>query len=350
MLNPITSNKKYLINYAMVWSIIIGAHFAVMHWYYQLPIGISITDSLLFNVFFAFLGISLWYLVRYNKSNQSFIIIFSSHVVSSLLLIGFWLISGYLILKYAIDDVHYLSFLDSSFPWRIISGIFYYSVFILVYYVVVYYQDIQSKIKQEANLKTLIKEAELSALKNQINPHFLFNSLNSVSSLTITSPEKAQEMIIKLSEYLRYSLSNEEQQITTLATELNNIKLYLEIEKIRFGERLNFQFNCSEKSLATKIPAMILQPLFENAIKHGVYESTATININLDCKVDDHNLQLSLKNNFDKDARPNKGEGIGLKNTRERLFLIYKKNDLLAIDKSDNTFMVSIKIPQNDQV
>ncbi len=332
----------------MVWSIIIGAHFAVMHWYYSLPISISVSDSLLFNVFFAFLGISLWYLVRYNKSNQNFLVIFSSHVVSSLLLIGFWLVSGYLILKYTIDDVHYLSFLDSSFPWRIISGIFYYSAFVLVYYVVVYYKDIQEKVKQEASLKTLIKEAELSALKNQINPHFLFNSLNSVSSLTITSPEKAQEMIIKLSDYLRYSLSNEELQITTVQNELNNIRLYLEIEKIRFGERLNFHFNCEDNSLSSKIPAMTLQPLFENAIKHGVYESTETININFDSKVIENTLQLSLQNDFDKEAKPTKGSGIGLKNTKERLFLIYKKNDLLTIDKSENRFMVSIKIPQND--
>jgi two-component system, LytTR family, sensor kinase len=346
MLNPITSNKQYLINYAIVWSIIIGAHFAVMHFYYHLSVGISVADSLLFNVFFAFLGISLWYLVKYNKSNQSFITLFSSHIVSSLLIIGFWLITGYLILKYTINDVHYISFLDSSFPWRIISGIFYYSLFILIYYVVVYYQDIQQKIKQEANLKTLIKEVELNALKNQINPHFLFNSLNSVSSLTITSPEKAQEMIIKLSEYLRYSLSNEKQQITTLKTELENIQLYLEIEKIRFGERLNFQFNCDEKELLAKIPAMILQPLFENAIKHGVYESVETINVVLDVKLFENNFQISLINDFE--SKKTKGEGIGLKNTRERLFLIYKKNDLLKITKTESKFTVNLNIPQHD--
>jgi len=332
----------------MVWSIIIGAHFAVMHFYYELPIGISVADSLLFNVFFAFLGISLWYVVRYNDTSQNFFAIFLSHVLSSLLLVGFWLVSGYLILKYAIEDVHYLSFLDNSFPWRIISGIFYYSVFVLVYYVVAYYKDIQEKVKEEATLKMLIKEVELNALKNQINPHFLFNSLNSVSSLTITSPEKAQEMIIKLSEYLRYSLSNKEQQITNLKTELDNIKLYLEIEKIRFGDRLAFQFNCDKKALAAKIPAMILQPLFENAIKHGVYESTETINVVLEGEVDETHLQLSLTNDYDNKAKQTKGEGIGLKNTRERLFLIYKQNDILTINKSENTYRVSIKIPQND--
>tara|TARA_B100000809_G_C15140222_1_gene532855 strand:+ start:551 stop:1597 length:1047 start_codon:yes stop_codon:yes gene_type:complete len=348
MLNPITSNKKYTINYALVWSLIIGAHFAVLHWYYQISIEISLVDSMLFNVFFAFLGISLWNLVRYGRSGQTFINLFVSHIVSSLLIIGFWLISGYLILRYAIDDVLYLSFLDSSFPWRIVSGIFYYSLFVLVYYVVVYYEDNQNKIKQEADLKTLIKEIELNALKNQINPHFLFNSLNSVSSLTITSPQKAQEMIIKLSEYLRYSLSNKEQQITTLKTELENIKLYLEIEEIRFGDRLKFQYNCSDETLNATIPAMILQPLFENAIKHGVYESTETIHVVLDAEKANENLMLSLKNNFDENAKPTKGEGIGLKNVQERLFLIYKKNNLVQLNKDSNLFTVAIKIPQND--
>jgi two-component system LytT family sensor kinase len=348
MLNPITSNKQYLINYAAVWSIIIGAHFCVLHWYYKFSIGIALADSLLFNVFFAFLGISLWYLVRYNNPNQSFMALFISHIVSSLLIIGFWLISGYLILKYSIDDVHYLSFMDGSFPWRIVSGMFYYSLFILVYYVVVYYQDIQKKIKEEASLKTLIKEVELNALKNQINPHFLFNSLNSVSSLTITSPVKAQEMIIKLSEYLRYSLSNKEQKITTLKTELENIQLYLEIEKIRFGDRLNFNFDCPEEVLIAQIPAMILQPLFENAIKHGVYESVDTIEVVFKGELVEDNLQLSLINDFDPAAKKTKGEGIGLKNSRERLFLIYKKNDLLKLSKSENKFIIDLKIPQND--
>ncbi len=348
MLNPITSNKQYLINYGIVWSIIIGAHFAVLHWYYQFSFGISIVDSLLFNVFFAFLGISLWYLVRYNKSNQNFISLLTSHLVSSLLIIGFWLLSGYLILKYSINDADYALFLDSSFPWRIVSGMFYYSLFILVYYVVVYYQDIQHKIKEESTLKTLIKEVELNALKNQINPHFLFNSLNSVSSLTITSPERAQEMIIKLSEYLRYSLSNKEQQVTTLETELENIKLYLEIEKIRFGDRLSFQFNCDNASLKATIPAMILQPLFENAIKHGVYESVETVDVVFNVKLHQSNLNISLVNDFDPEAKKTKGEGIGLKNTRERLFLIYKKNDILRINKAENKFIIDLNIPQND--
>jgi len=331
----------------MVWLLIIGAHFAVLHWYYLLSIRFSLADSFLFNTFFAFLGISLWYVVRYNKTNSKFFSLFTSHAVSSLLLIGFWLITGYVILKYAISDSTYLSFLDRSFPWRIVSGIFYYAAFILIYYVIIYYNDIQEKIRQEAHLNTLLKEIELSALKNQINPHFLFNSLNSISSLTMSSPQKAQEMIIQLSDYLRYSLSNNDRQIATLETELENIKLYLEIEKIRFGKRLHFIFDGDETTLASQIPVMILQPLFENAIKHGVYESTETITIKLSCQLKNNYLSSTLTNDFDATAKPTKGEGIGLKNTQQRLFLIYKQRDLFTIAKTETTFTVNIKFPQH---
>lgn len=346
MLNPITSNKKYLLNYAAVWSIIIGTHFAVLHWYYHISIKIALLDSLLFNIFFAFLGISLWYVVRYNKTSKNFVALFASHVVSSLIIICLWLISVYLILKYTVSDDFYLLFLDGSFPWRIISGIFYYLAFILVYYVVVYYQDNQERIKQEFKLKTVLKEVELSALKNQINPHFLFNSLNSISSLTITSPEKAQDMIIKLSEYLRYSLSNENEQVTTLGMELENIKLYLEIEKIRFGKRLDFKLNFNDNYLIAKVPAMILQPIFENAIKHGVYESVEPIAIVMDTKIEDNTLFITVVNDYDVSTKQTKGGGIGLKNIQERLFLIYRKRDLLTTEKSQHLFKVNIKIPQ----
>ncbi|WP_340073980.1 sensor histidine kinase [Leptobacterium sp. I13] len=350
MLNPITNNKNYLINYAIVWSMIIGAHFAVLYGYYKLPIWIALSDSLVFNVFFAFLGISLWYVIRYNKSNSKFLVLFTNYVVSAMLIVGLWLVTGYMLLQYFVDESSYQLFLEASFPWRIVNGVFYFAVFVLVYYVVIYYQDIQEKLRKEANLKTLLKEVELSSLKNQINPHFLFNSLNSISSLTMTSPERAQEMVIKLSEYLRYSLSTESVQVTTLEKELSNIKLYLAIEKIRFGNRLHFEVNCPKICLPAKIPPMILQPLMENAIKHGVYESTAPIHIKLTCILNEEELQLTLKNNFDPEAKQVKGAGIGLKNTRERLFLIYKRNDLFAVKKAKNTFTVTLKFPQNEKI
>jgi sensor histidine kinase YesM len=340
--------KIYLKYYALVWSLIIGAHFSVLHFFYELSVMLSIYDSLIFNILFAFLALSLWYLVRYSKSGGKLLSILSTHLLSALVVISFWLLMAFLPSQYLIDNANYKVFLEQSLAWRITSGVFYYALTILVYNLLLKYLELQEKIKQEAELKTLVKEVELSALKHQINPHFLFNSLNSVSSLTMSFPEKAQEMIIKLSDYLRYSLSQGEEHLTSLEKELSNIKLYLEIEKVRFGKRLEFSLNCNDEQLKAKMPIMLMQPLFENAIKHGVYESTETVHIRMDCQMELGYLNISIKNNFDKEAKPVKGAGVGLNNIQERLFLLYKQRDLLEVIKEEDCFIVNIKIPQND--
>jgi LytS/YehU family sensor histidine kinase len=197
----------------------------------------------------------------------------------------------------------------------------------------------------EARLNTLLKESELNMLKSQINPHFLFNSLNSISSLTVINPEKAREMVIKLSDFLRYSVSSGAGNLTSLAEELENIKRYLEIEKIRFGDKLVYELNVNPQCVEQKIPVMILQPLYENAIKHGVYESTNQVLIETECRVNSGCSEIRIVNDFDPDAIPRIGAGVGLNNIRERLRLTYHRNDLLKTFKEGNRFYVELKIP-----
>jgi two-component system, LytTR family, sensor kinase len=215
-----------------------------------------------------------------------------------------------------------------------------------------YYEDLQQKMQVESELNNLVREAELNVLKSQINPHFLFNSLNSISSLTMTNPEKAQEMVIKLSDFLRYSLSHDRKETTTLRRELENTERYLDIEKVRFGHRLKYQLNINKDCLDASIPNMILQPLFENAIKHGVHNSTEEVLIELRCEPDENFYILRLINDFDPEATRPKGEGIGLKNIRQRMQLLYKRDDLLQINMGKIEFEAVLKIPkkaQNDQ-
>jgi len=231
----------------------------------------------------------------------------------------------------------YEQFFGQSLTWRFVIGIFYYSLLGLIYYLILYNENLQQKIKDEADLKALVWQAEVKALKNQINPHFLFNSLNSISSLTVTKPEKAREMIVKLSDLMRYSLKANPNNKTNVEDELQNIKRYLAIEKIRFGNE-----NCKDKLL----PAMILQPLIENVIKHGVYESTGKIEINLDCEFKDNFLIINISNNFDSELLSSKSSGIGLTNIRQRLNLIYKRNDLLETVTENDIFKVRLLIPQ----
>jgi LytS/YehU family sensor histidine kinase len=242
-----------------------------------------------------------------------------------------------------------LDFLSTSIIWRSLIGLLFYTIIVSIYYLLIYYTNFREKLQQESELNALVKEAELRSLKYQINPHFIFNSLNSISSLTISDPDKAREMTINLSTFLRGTLSKNEKQKTKLSEELDNVRLYLKIERVRFEGKFELTEELSDECLNMEVPNMILQPLFENAIKHGVYESLNLVKINLSCKREGDYLKITVANNYDKDAAPRKGEGIGLKNIRNRLQLIYNQDNLLRVNKADGKFSVDIFIPLGEK-
>jgi LytS/YehU family sensor histidine kinase len=217
---------------------------------------------------------------------------------------------------------------------------------ILVYYLMIYYRNNKENKLKEAELKALVKESELNSLKSQINPHFLFNSLNSISALTMTQPEKAQEMIIKLSEFLRYTTSNKDEKFTTLDNEIGNINRYLDIEKIRFGKRMLIRQSIDDSCRKLRLPGLILQPLLENSVKYGVYESTDESVIEIICNCNSSALSVVIRNKWDPDFQSNKGEGVGLKNIRSRLRIIYNRDDLFKLRKDSNIFEINIVFPQ----
>jgi LytS/YehU family sensor histidine kinase len=173
---------------------------------------------------------------------------------------------------------------------------------VLVYYLVIYYLNLQEKTKAEGRLNEMVRESELNLLKSQINPHFLFNSLNSISSLTITNPEQAREMTIKLSDFLRYSVSMGNSRFSTLGKEMEHIRKYLDIEKVRFGTKLQYTFTIDEACLDCEIPVMILQPLYENAVKHGVYESTGEVTVQTTTRSVNGYLEILITNDFEPGA------------------------------------------------
>jgi LytS/YehU family sensor histidine kinase len=151
-------------------------------------------------------------------------------------------------------------------------------------------------------------------------------------------------MILKLADFLRYTLANNGKEINRLEEELKNINLYLDIEKIRFEEKFDYIENIDNNVLDLKVPNMILQPLFENAIKHAVYDSLGKITIKLNCTIENNFLKISLENNFE-DGYSKKGAGIGLQNIKSRLELIYGQKNLLDIKKEGEIFTVILYIP-----
>ncbi|MES2797177.1 MAG: histidine kinase [Bacteroidota bacterium] len=199
--------------------------------------------------------------------------------------------------------------------------------------------------KQEA--ANLNREAELFKLRQQLQPHFLFNSLNSINALIGSKPNEARKMINQLSDFLRYTIKKEESEMVTLEEEISHLELYLEIEKVRFGNRLSTQFEIEEASKSLKIPALLLQPIVENAIKFGLYDTLEKVEIGLNANYEANILKIKITNPFDpQTTQYPKGTGFGLASVKKRLQLIFFRNDLLKTEIVDNIFTTEISIPQ----
>ena len=180
-----------------------------------------------------------------------------------------------------------------------------------------------------------------------LQPHYLFNSLNSISALTIVKPEEARRMIQQLSDFLRGTLKRDDQQISMLAEELEHLQLYLEIEKVRFGHRLNTVIEADENCLQMKIPSLLLQPIVENAIKFGLYDTIENVTIKIKVLKHNSDLQIQISNPFDPDtAATGKGTGFGLDSIKRRLFLIFGRTDLLHTQNQNSNFILTMNIPQ----
>ncbi|MEP5613583.1 MAG: histidine kinase [Cyclobacteriaceae bacterium] len=347
MRHPILSGSGYKL-YALILGVIMLIHGSVLYFYYGFPIATAVGDSVLYNALYGALAPGLWYIVSFASLSKDEIALVGTHIAAALLTVFLWTSLADFTLGFIfLGQIEYQEFLGDSYIWRLIIGVLYYSITVLIFYLIKYYQDMQERLNRELELQNLLKDSELRMLKSQINPHFIFNSLNSISALTISKSESAREMVIKLSDFLRYSLGKDSVEMNTLEEEIKNSSLYLDIEKVRFGSKLNFEKEVSDACLKVEVPNLILQPLFENAVKYGVYESIEQVSISLKCEPHDDMLHILISNNFDMDAMPLKGEGIGLDNVRKRLSLVYGRSDLLEINQAEDTFNITMKIPTN---
>ena len=204
--------------------------------------------------------------------------------------------------------------------------------------------------QREAMMSELSKEAELTQLRQQLQPHFLFNSLNSINALVVAQPQKAREMVVQLSEFLRGTIRKDAQKWLTVSDELDYLKLYLEIEKVRFGHRLKINLEVQAVAESLQLPQLLIQPLLENAIKYGLYGVTEEVTIDVMISKNQNYLMISIRNPYDPKAAPAKGTGFGLSSVERRLFLIFGRKDLLETQQLAANFIVNLKIPQrNDQ-
>jgi sensor histidine kinase YesM len=318
-----------------------------LFWIWDLPIGFAFADAFFNNLTFALIGFAILPIVNYSKLDAPNITnTFVTHLAAAALLIFVWVSIGYYSLSFLFSTEEvYLDFLRNSRAFRATQGVAFYFLLVLNYYLLIYYDNSRKQSVREAELLGKVKEAELSMLKSQLNPHFIFNSLNSLSYLTLTDAPKAQEMVINLANFLRFSL-NSPDKLVTLQEELKAIEQYLSIEKVRFEERLDIIVDSDEESRELKLPSMVLQPIVENAVKYGVYESVKGNHIHVKCTAKNGGLVVIVTNEFEAIGVPKKGAGVGLNNVKERLKLVYSRDSLLTVRKTEKEFSVEIYVPQ----
>ena len=347
MKHPVLENRVWHIVWWLVWLFLGLGQSLIYYFAYGSFLIVSIPDGLISTCIYAGISLMLWYPFRYfNHSVIKLPVLISNILISGAISVALWVIATkFLTTAFFPHETSYSAYWDATFPYRVGTGVFIFGLVILAYYLFISLKNLAEKNAREAKLESLVKETELKMLRSQINPHFLFNSLNSISSLTITDPEKAREMVVKLSEFMRYALSRKDEQPVSLQNELENLRLYLDIEKVRFGDKLTIEENIEAGCLDFKIPVMLLQPLFENAVKHGVYESTETVKIITLAKMIDRYIEITISNNYDTAPSLKSGTGTGLLNVTRRLELYYGNKASIKTSKENGIYIVTLYMP-----
>lgn len=206
--------------------------------------------------------------------------------------------------------------------------------------------ELQQRYALQQDAATLLKEAELFKLRQQLQPHFLYNSLNAISALIITAPDRAGEMISRLADFLRTAVRQGRNELVPVEEELEYLKQYLWIESVRFGDRLHIAWEGAAELESFRMPPFLLQPMMENAIRFGVYGKTEKVVIHVAISKEQGLLRIVITNPYDPGMRASSGTGFGLEGIRRRLWLTYGRQDLLKTDEQQGVYTTSLLIPQ----
>lgn len=235
--------------------------------------------------------------------------------------------------------------LAPHFPLLFGMGVLLYLLAVALHYVLLAIQASREAENREMEAGILARDAELKALKAQINPHFLFNSLHSISALTSVDATRAREMCIRLSDFLRSSLGLGEKESITLSEELSLTRSYLDVEQVRFGSRLTVEQDIEDSCRECLVPPLLLQPLVENAVKHGVATLLDGCVVRLEARRPAGNLSIMIENAFDPDGPPRQRNGLGLRNVKQRLQVRYGEAAAIEIDVEGNRYRVRLSLP-----
>lgn len=337
----ITFYKLYAILYVVILSIILSFVFFISK------------ENLCLNVLFVFLslsmffiiGIGIWNIIMLQKYKKGILLNIFNYIILGIIIVLIYGLLNQLILI-NIKKIFGIMIISNFkiFP-HIFWGSILYIIDILFFHLLLLFEKYNEKSISEEKLKAKLIETRLNTLKAYINPHFLFNSLNSVNALIKSDTDKAREMLVNISDYFRYSIKQKDNNFVALMEEYNNALLYLEIEKLRFIDRIEIEKDIAKEIEFSLIPTMIFQPIFENIVKHAVAPSNDIIKIKFIAISIINDIEISVTNNYNPLFISKISNGLGLSTIVERLNLIYEREDIIKITKTNTQFKITITIP-----
>ncbi|HTS78727.1 MAG TPA: histidine kinase [Bryobacteraceae bacterium] len=285
-------------------------------------------------VVYAFVCLTPWYMCRQLPTRTNWFKPAMNHLGTAILATAIWIELARLI--------GYLGGLTPrlrpELPHLVIIGLLLYFVSIAGHYALF-------AVEQSREAEVQARDAQLRALKAQINPHFLFNSLNSITALTTVDPARAREMCIRLSDFLRSTLGLGERESIPWREELALARTYLDVEQVRFGPRLHVEMNVDDACSDCQVPPLVLQPLIENAVKHGIATLVDGGTIKVHGRVKAGRMEISVENSFDPDSPSPRRHGLGLRNVRSRLETRFGAEARLTAQATKNYFRAEMVVP-----
>jgi len=342
----ITRNRLYWLCQILGWGTFIILNFLIISSIKELK-----WDRVVIGIYFVFSGISFTHIFRDIIKKRNWLELPLKQIIPRVLISS-------LLLGLAIYGMVYLvSFFSGTMvkhdytAIKPVIGIINTSaislLWALIYFSIHYLENYKKTEIESLIWEAAVKDYELKTLKSQLNPHFMFNAMNSIRALIEEDPESAKVAITKLSNILRYSLKMERAEKVQLGEEIETVKDYLDLEKIRFEERLKYHFNIDSTATRVEIPPLMIQTLVENGIKHGISKMTHGGEINIISKVENAKLLIEIRNNghFDEDAIKN-SKGFGISNTKHRLNLLFgEQASFSLINENEDKVLAKLIIP-----
>lgn len=346
-MHPILIRRSRLLMYLAVW-IVFGLLLTFVFVYGgRAPVRWSLIYAVPLAVLLGLQSLSFWYVVQATPPGSTPV----SRMTATWLTAGLaslivWLIAAYAWAVWLLPEGE--SYGESAagiLPVLIFAGAIGISLAVLGHYLVAAFQRSRDAERRALELQVLAREAELRSLRAQLDPHFLFNSLNSVAALIGNDTAAARQMCFLMAQFFRKSLTLAREQSIPLVEEVSLAQTFLAIEKVRFGDRLQSRFEITDDVRDVAVPPLVLQPLVENAVHHGVAHLIEGGEVTVQARRREGFLELIVANPCDPDRPPSRGTGVGLANVRSRVETLCGHRASVDVDASDNRFRVSILLP-----